>query len=217
MLLQDEHRKALGLQAELAQRLDDERSLLVALAGKLANHEANLLNLERRRGELEARREKSRGEAEVLRAEEHALDRSRTDVQNRVGLSRQLALELAERKGQEEESLVKTREAFAENEVQVISLREELSDKRSRLHSLEEIQRTYEGFDRGVRAVMLKAGPDARSQGIFGLVADVVTTSPAYEKAIEAALGERLQHVIVEDRAKAGSLSQRRIRKRSGI
>ncbi len=84
----------------------------------------------------------------------------------------------------------------------MIALREELADKRSRLASLLEIARNYDGFDRGVRAVMLKAGAQAREMGIFGLVADVISATPRFEKAIEAALGERLQHVVVENREK---------------
>ncbi|HEY0093555.1 MAG TPA: chromosome segregation protein SMC, partial [Archangium sp.] len=124
----------------------------------------------------------------------------------RVEESRHLSHELAERKGHEEEALVRTRQAFMENEVQVIGLREELSDKRSRLASLESLQKDYEGFDKGVRAVMVRAGEDARTQGIFGLVADVISTTPRYERAVEAALGERLQHVVVESRDKGVEL-----------
>ncbi|MFZ5470694.1 MAG: chromosome segregation protein SMC [Myxococcota bacterium] len=202
-VLQEELRRVTALQAELAQHLDEERGLLVELAGKLANHESNLSNLARRKGELEARRSKLSAEAEGLAEEERRLSRLRDEVVDRVGQLRQSALDLAARKGQEEEALVKTREAFAENEIQVICLREELADKRSRLTSLWEIQKNYEGYDRGVRAVMLKAGEQMRKSGIFGLVADVLSAPPEYEKAIEAALGEKLQHVIVESRHQA--------------
>ena len=37
-------------------------------------------------------------------------------------------------------------------------------------------------------------------------MADVLSTTPRFEKAIEAALGERLQHVIVESREKGFEL-----------
>ena len=46
---------------------------------------------------------------------------------------------------------------------------------------------------------MTRAGQgEARESGVFGLVADVVSTPAEYETAIEAVLGERLQYVIVE-------------------
>lgn len=195
---QEEMRRAAQLSTELALRLEQERKALVGVVTRLAGHENNLTNLATQRADLEARRARNRAEAEALMEQERQLDSARSDVARRVEESRQLGLELAERKGQEEEALVRTREAFGENEIQVISLREELADKRSRLSSLEDIQKNYEGFDRGVRAVMLRAGAQAREQGIFGLVADVLSATPRYERAIEAALGERLQHVIVE-------------------
>ncbi len=202
----EEQRRVLQSQSELTARLELERTALVQVVTRLANHESNLANLAARKADLAGRQAKLRGEGDVLRGEADTLDKARAEVAKRVGESRQLAMELEARKGAEEELLLKTRAAFAENEIRVISLREELADKRSRLHSLQEIQRNYEGFDRGVRAVMLKAGDQARQMGIFGLVADVISTTPRFERAIEAALGQRLQHVIVESRAKGFEL-----------
>ncbi len=68
-----------------------------------------------------------------VRGQESALDRERNEVTRRVQQSRQLTLELAERRGAEEDALQRARAAFAESEVAVISLREELADRRSRL------------------------------------------------------------------------------------
>ncbi|KFE67127.1 chromosome segregation protein SMC [Hyalangium minutum] len=195
---QEELRRTTQLQTEVGMRLEQERAALVAVAARLANHESNLVNLARQRTDLEARREKIRAEAETLRAQEQELERSRSTVLQQVEESRHNALELAERKTHEEEALARTRAEFTESELHVISLREELADKRSRMASLEELQKNYEGFDRGVRAVMMRAGQQFREQGIFGLVADVLTAPPRFERAVEAALGERLQHVIVE-------------------
>ncbi|WP_434389258.1 chromosome segregation protein SMC [Melittangium boletus] len=203
---QEELRRAGQLQGEVSLRLEQERAALVTVASRLANHESNLVNLARQKTDLEARRARARAEVESLRAQEGQLEEARQGVARRLEGSRHLSLEIAERRGQEEEALRTTRQAFTENEVQVIGLREELSDKRSRLASLESLQKDYEGFDRGVRAVMVRAGEEARTQGIFGLVADVLSTTPRYERAVEAVLGERLQHVVVESRDKGVEL-----------
>lgn len=195
---EEELRRTSELLAEVTQRLEAERKELVDVAARVANHESRLTALQQRRAELEQRQARLGGELEVLKAEEAQLESARREVLERVEQHRAVTLELTQRRGEEEASLEKLREAFTENEVMVIALREELADKRSRLSSLEEIQRNYEGFDRGVRAVMLKAGSEPKQIGVFGLVSDVVTAPPEFEKAIEAALGERLQHVIVE-------------------
>ncbi|HVE81199.1 MAG TPA: AAA family ATPase, partial [Myxococcales bacterium] len=199
---QEELRRTTELQVEVASGLEKERAELVEVASRLSTLQSNLENLDRRRADVEARREKGRAEAEVLRAEEADRDRARGEVAQKVLETRQSALEIALRRGHEETSLSEARQSFAESEIKVIAAREALADKRSRLTSLEEIQRSYEGFDRGVRAVMLKVGDRAREEGVFGLVSDVVSTEARWEKAIEAALGERLQHVVVEDRDK---------------
>lgn len=200
---EEELRRSTELVAEIAVRLEEDRLGLVEIARRVANHESKLQGLEQRKAELAERGVKLTEELETLRAEEQQLDAARREVLERVEQARQLSIELTQRRGEEEAALTQVREAFTENEVMVTAVREELADKRSRLGSLEEIAQNYDGFDRGVRAVMQKAGPDARSAGVFGLVSDIVTAPSEHEQAIEAVLGERLQHVIVEtpDRA----------------
>jgi chromosome segregation protein len=195
---EEQLRRATELIGEITVRLESERNGLVELATRVANHEGALANLEQRKVELATRSAKVAEELATLTAEESQLEAARAEVLDRVEQHRAVALELTTRRGEEEQHLQRVRETFAENEVMVIALREELSDKRSRLSSLDEIQRNYDGFDRGVRAVMVKAGTEPRQQGVFGLVSDIVTAPVEFEKAIEAALGERLQHVIVE-------------------
>ena len=195
---EEELRRATELLVEVSTRLDQDRKSLVEIASRVANHESKLLGLEQRKLELSERQARLTAEVEGLRAEEAQLDAARREVLERVEQTRQLSIELGQRRGEEEATLVGIREAFSENEVMVVALRDELADKRSRLTSLQEIARNYDGFDRGVRAVMTKAGPDPRQAGVFGLVSDVVSSASEHEQAIEAALGERLQHVIVE-------------------
>ena len=191
------------LERSVEQELTREQSEVVAVSGRRANVEATLLGVSAHRTETLHRAERLSGELDVLGAEERALEQQRAEVLTRVDQSRQLKLELERRRGHEEEELARSRESFAENEVFVIALREELADRRSRYHSLEELERNYEGYDRGVRAVMQKAQGQLAEYGLLGLVSDVLRAPPEFEKAIEAALGEKLQAVLVESPARA--------------
>jgi chromosome segregation protein len=195
---EEELRRNSELVIEVGARLEEDRLSLVEIATRVANHESKLQGLQQRNAELAERQERLRVELEGLRAEEAQLDAARKEVLERVEQARQLSIELSQRRGEEEATLQQVREHFAENEVMVTAVREELADKRSRLSSIEEISRNYDGFDRGVRAVMTHAGPEPRLNGVFGLVSDIVSAPSEHEQAIEAALGERLQHVIVE-------------------
>ena len=64
-----------------------------------------------------------------------------------------------------------------------------------RLATLEEMVATHSAFDEGVRALL--AGPEGIE--VLGVVADAVETDSAYERAVEAFLGDRLQAVLTPD------------------
>ncbi len=202
----EELRRSAELAKSVAERLSADRQELAELEKRTSSQAARLSGLEARKSELTQRIARVEGELEGLRAEESTLEHARTEVLERVESSRLVARELSQRRGEEEATLARLREAFVENEVLVLAAREALSDKRSRLSSLEEIQKNYEGYDRGVRAVMLKAGAEPKQAGVWGLVADVITAPPEYERAVEGALGERLQHVVVETRERGFEL-----------
>lgn len=80
----------------------------------------------------------------------------------------------------------------------VQSLRDQLSDRRNRLGSLEEIARRLEGFSDGVRTLLGTDGDHAIA-GIRGLVPEIMQVPAEYETAIEAALGEEIQYLVVDD------------------
>ncbi len=123
---------------------------------------------------------------------------------------------LVEKKSQYEDQVSTLRGEVARGEIELETLREEAHRRRSRLQSLAEIQERYESFQRGVRAIMQKVrefsalpaserGGDGEgesktwtTQGVRGLVADIVQPPPELETALEAVLGERLGNIIVE-------------------
>ncbi len=74
---------------------------------------------------------------------------------------------------------------------------EELVMKRSRLKSLLDLERNFEGYEEGVRSILQKK-KRGDQQGVFGVVADFLETSPRYEMAVSAALGEKLEYVVVK-------------------
>ena len=140
-----------------------------------------------------------RAEIDELAARGASLDGSRSAHVENLGKTRQLKLHLEEQRGAQEGLLDRTRSEFIQNEARLITLREELSDRRARLQSLQEVLRNYEGYGRGVRSLMTRArAAEGTGNGVMGLVADVMAVPAEYENAVEAVLGERLQYVIVE-------------------
>jgi chromosome segregation protein len=130
------------------------------------------------------------------------------EVEQRVEELQVRAVSLAEKKAESEALVSSFRSDVARGEIELETLREEAHRRRSRLQSLAEIQNRYESFQRGVRAIMQRvreSGTDTAgesktwtSQGVRGLVADIVQPPPELETALEAVLGERLGNIIVE-------------------
>ena len=80
---------------------------------------------------------------------------------------------------------------------------QELARVSARLTSLEEVHASRSDFSDAARTVLVQANGHV---GQLGAVADYLDVDPQYERAVEACLGELLQHVIVErhDQAAAG-------------
>ncbi|HEX7226905.1 MAG TPA: chromosome segregation protein SMC, partial [Candidatus Binatia bacterium] len=60
------------------------------------------------------------------------------------------------------------------------------------------LQKNYEGYQEGVRAIMLKRQEEDAVEGVYGLVTEVIEAPVLYEKALTAVLGDRLQYMIVK-------------------
>ncbi|UCD72222.1 MAG: chromosome segregation protein SMC [Syntrophobacterales bacterium] len=67
----------------------------------------------------------------------------------------------------------------------------------SRLESLRELEKNYEGYDSGVKAVMLSK-EKGELDGIYGLIGNMIETDERFEAPLEAALDRKLQHIVVK-------------------
>jgi chromosome segregation protein len=181
--------------------VEGERHQAVSVLTKLANHRTNLVNLERRETELSARLQKTASEKEQLEARAQEIARQRDELAQKLLETQGKRGELHQHKLATEADLAARRLEQRDNEAVLIKLREDLADRRSRLTSLLELQKNFEGYGRGVKAIMLREEEERRRDGVYGLVADVLRVEPRYERAIEAVLGERLQLVLVESHA----------------
>ena len=77
-------------------------------------------------------------------------------------------------------------------------LEREWQKKNARLKYLQEGEEYFSLYSRGVRAVMQAAHKDVLP-GIHGPVADLLSAPPALERAIEVALGAKVQFIVVAD------------------
>ncbi|MBN2056883.1 chromosome segregation protein SMC [bacterium] len=77
-------------------------------------------------------------------------------------------------------------------------LTERLVLERSKLTSLVELLERHEGFDEGLRRLLERLKGELEP-GSFTLLADMLEVAPGVERAVEVALGRRLQDILVVD------------------
>jgi chromosome segregation protein len=168
-------------------RAAGDRAELTRAAGELRERCAQL---ERRRERLEAETGTVRGEADALAAARRRLE---TSVEQ-TGV--QLSLLTGERE-QVEEELGRQGAMRVHAQESLASLRVAIAAKESAREALDRLEREREGYGAGVRSLFSPQGAGAVA-GVVGTVADLLDVPPGLEPAVEAALGDKLQWVIVE-------------------
>ena len=187
--------KSLGVQ----QQIEEAKQQIARAQAEIARGESADRSQLRRLEDLELRLGRIGEEQGRLAGREGELRAEMAGIDEQLDGLRQSRVERQERGARLEARLVEVREEQAAVEQEVDGLTADLHKRRSRHHSLIEIQQRYEGFARGTRAVMKKQGSDEGERwGIRGLVADVIRAPAEYEVAVEAALGERLGSIVVE-------------------
>jgi chromosome segregation protein len=199
--LRDKENQLGTLQADLRavqSTIEREKGALIDCANQIAYLKNDVLAKEKRHGEITRQlnrcQEEYRNAAAALSSCEHQQSESAAALALCVDSLRHRGLD-ASMLNASIQSLGQAREA---QDKKITTLRAQIHENQSRLVSLQDLQRNYEGYQEGVRAIMLKKQQEAAPNGIFGLVAEVIEAPETYEKALTAVLGDRLQYVIVK-------------------
>jgi chromosome segregation protein len=220
--MQEEHQR---LQEEVAEREAGLRSREAALHTHLlqrAERERDLeaekgalSDLMRQTGILKNRAENMERERDALREQHDGSDEVRTELSRKLTEAQRLHVEKTEsltdleatvaRHHSEYEGIRGTLEEKQETQAWVLEklsrLREQIGQDQSRLATLMELQENLEGYDEGIRSLLMRSAdrpsPDELPH-FHSLVADIFDTDPKYEMAIESALSSRYQSLVVD-------------------
>ncbi|HYC55648.1 MAG TPA: chromosome segregation protein SMC [Candidatus Binatia bacterium] len=180
---------------EWSTETDATRTQLIEALGAGAGLRNERAALERQIQAAEDRIHRLKSEAEALATvrvrlsdDLTACDRELSSVIAAVGMAEG-------EKGQAASELQSALAARAAAQGDADRWREETASLRSRLESLEELHRSFAGYNDGVRAFMSNGGRERA--GAKAVVADVIEIESGYERAVAAVLGERLQYIVV--------------------
>ncbi|MBT5551089.1 MAG: chromosome segregation protein SMC [Nitrospina sp.] len=189
---------------------EQQRDALQEIQERVLNGERNVLNvfqqtaksknqltaLETRVQGLDARQEKLATEKQEtgsqIQENQSALEQGKAEHQQKYE-------ELTRLKDQQEALRQETTQSSQQLQVEIdghSSKKEDYFHKASLLGSLEKLRNQFEGFHDGIKSLMGTENGE-RIPGIREVLVDVLQTPAEYEVAIETALGEKLQSVIV--------------------
>ncbi len=187
-------------EARLAEEIGRANRSLLSASADLAGVERSAEDLARRRGEAISRAESASRSLGESRARLEALQGAIADATRLLEEARTEG----ERLRRERQSALGDVESLArqESDAEIAwhAARDRMRQTGSRLESLRELESRFEGYKEGVRAILMarENQPDRR-QRVLGLLAEMIDAPPEYERAVEAALGDRLQYVVVQD------------------
>jgi len=184
--------------SELEKKIQVTKNSLIELLTQLAHFKNHLLELEKRREEASWRHQKTIRQQEEAQRKLVEMESLLAQISQDLSDQKNRRLQLEELRNQKILEINHGQEVLRERQQYLAGKKERLHRESSRLHSLIELQRNFEGYQEGVRAILLKKQAEKFiSNGILGLVEDIIETEPRYENLVEVVLNERLQNFIV--------------------
>jgi chromosome segregation protein len=185
---------------DLSMRLDETRRGLFSLMSEIAQSNNQQLVATRRLAAIDERFERNHREKQLFREKHAEVKDHAAALQSTLGALASKKRDTTEALTacmRHEEDLKISLEAL---ERELMTLRDDVSRNKSRLHSLQELEAQFAGYGQGVRNIFTA---DAFKCSFPGVIADMVEVDEVYELALEAALGDKLQYVVCDGEADA--------------
>ena len=184
---------------ELSEELEAEKVSLIDILTQLTSLKNRLAHLEERKEDLQKRIRANGEESGQVGLKLNQLESAISDKIKEKELNLSLHSSYQEEKIRLEGEVEGLKEVYQRNQTERSAMEEVLRQDRSRFLSLKELQENYEGYEKGVRSILLRKKEEQEGwKGILGSVADILEPDPKYEIPLEAVLGQRLQYLIVE-------------------
>jgi chromosome segregation protein len=184
---------------ELSEEMEADKLSLIDTLTQLTSLKNRLTHLEERKEDLQ-KRIRSNGEEfeEVglrLKQLEEAISGKTKEKEHNLSIRSTHQEEKVRWEGEVE----RFKEILGRKHTERLAFEETLRQDRSRYLSLKELQENFEGFEKGVKSILLRKREEKEKwERILGVVADILEPEPQYEIPLEAVLGQRLQYLIVE-------------------
>ncbi len=177
------------IESEIATAEASAHTFTNQLSGDRQRHE----NLQQDKLTAAQQREASQVEFDTIQRQLHELESLRDELDQKL---KNISSTINEQRHQRDASLEQLNE-----------LQRQLTQRRSRLEALHHIIERGEGLEQGTQSVLLGLdNPDHFKAGLNGIVASAIEVDPTFISAIEAALHDDLQAVLLTDSTLAAEI-----------
>jgi chromosome segregation protein len=188
---------------QIDQELTVKRREQIALGQSESTLDAQTQSFSNRKVELEATLAEQEVTLSELREKLHEFETRRRKVSTSLDQERQMQIDLSSDVNAFEENKRVLSAAVSQKQVEVQEFKDNLNETASRLYGLENLAANFEGFEEGVKQVMLwskaksvEMHADGSTSEYFKPVSEVIEVPADFEIAMEAALGSKLQMLL---------------------
>lgn len=188
---------------QIDEELTVKRREQIALGQSESTLDAQTQSFSNRKVELESTLAEQELVLSELREKLHEFETRRRKVTTQLDQERQMQMDLSSDVNAFEENKRVLTAAVAQKQVEVQEFKDNLNETASRLYGLENLAANFEGFEEGVKQVMLwskaksvEMHADGSISEYFKPVSEVIEVPADFEIAMEAALGSKLQMLL---------------------
>jgi chromosome segregation protein len=192
---------------ELNRAVDEHKNNLMRLVAEEARYKNIYQNASNNKEALKRRLTRIDEEVAVAKRKVSSLEAEHQGAQQELDQIRQAMANLEKQIGDLQTTLAAQAADLGAQVKQTQTLEMERSQTRTQLTNLKKMAANFDWYRDGVKAVMRarsveeadNTGNPMPLQGVVGLLAEMIEPATGYETAVEAALGEALQYILVED------------------
>lgn len=203
MLKSEAFSSAQARYSQIDTELTEKRRQQIALGQSESALDAQTQSFLGRKSELESAQAEEEITLNEARETLHDFEGRRRKVLNQLEQERQLQMDLSSDVTAFETNKKILTEQLQQKQLEVQDFKDNLNETASRLYGLENLAANFEGFEEGVKQVMLwskaksvEMHADGSVSEFFKPVSEVVEVPADYEIAMEAALGTKLQMLL---------------------
>ncbi|MCB0363348.1 MAG: chromosome segregation protein SMC, partial [Bdellovibrionales bacterium] len=213
-LRNEEYQKIQKRVAEVEEELTVRRREMLTVSQTESHIGAKLLSVQTQIEEVQSNLESSREVLTELLSKNEEFEARRLQVQQTLEDERQLQTAILHEVEKFQKDLSTAKDECEIKRTEVDANKDALNEVASRLYGLENLRANFEGFEEGVKSVMLwqrqkieassTQEDSASAKEIpFQPMAEIVEVPEQYELAMEAALGSRLQMLLSQNSEQA--------------